>query len=99
MKTLDADAGSSAGWARDLAETVRSSDRVFALSDGTLLVLVPEDTQSLGRLQRRLAAQLRAIAGEPNLELKTSQVVYPGRHDSADLLVADALSELKSLTQ
>ncbi|MFO7652948.1 MAG: GAF domain-containing protein [Candidatus Krumholzibacteriia bacterium] len=80
--------------ARALADRVRSSDRVFTLADGTLLVLVPEDTQSVPRLQRRLTSNLREIAGDPQLPVQAAHTVYPGRHDSADMLLATTLDKL-----
>jgi len=81
-------------WARLLADKVRSSDRVFALIDSTILIMIPEDTQAMSRIQRRMMTLLREVADEPDLKLQAANTVYPGRHDSADLLLADTLASL-----
>ena len=55
------------GLARRLATKVRSSDYVACLDDGTVLMIAPEDIQSLGRMQQRERLAL-CIQYTPELE-------------------------------
>ncbi len=80
--------------AGELVRHLRSSDQVFALGRDTVLVLVPEDVQSLPRLQKRVMGVLRNLAGEPDLALVSSARTYPGAANSPGALVDSLLSAL-----
>lgn len=82
------------GLARRLGEKVRSSDHVACLDDGTVLLIAPEDVQSLGRMQQRLIAMVREIAGRDDLKVAAVHTVYPGRHDTPEQLLAETLDAL-----
>ena len=82
------------GLARRLATKVRSSDYVACLADGTVLMIAPEDIQSLGRMQQRLGALVREITGRDDLGIKAVHTIYPGRHDTPDKLLEDTLAAL-----
>ncbi len=71
---------------------LRSSDHIGCLEDGTVLVIVPEDIQSLPRLQRRISDMMRVLAGNPALEVRTSSRVYPGGGDTPDKLLQAVLA-------
>ena len=71
---------------------LRSSDHIGCLEDGTVLVIVPEDIQSLPRLQRRVGEMMRVLAGDPALEVRTAARVYPGGGDTADKLLQAVLA-------
>lgn len=71
---------------------LRSSDHIGCLEDGTVLVIVPEDIQSLPRLQRRVCEMMRVLAGDPALEVRTASRVYPGGGDTPDKLLQSVLA-------
>ena len=52
------------GLAGHLAVKVRSSDYVACLDDGTVLMIAPEDIQSLPRMQQRLVALVREAGSD-----------------------------------
>ena len=70
-----------------LGHKLRSSDKVGALDDGTIMVVVPEDIQSLGRLQTRVTRILQEHTGQPDLLVSTASRVYPGGGDSPEDLI------------
>jgi hypothetical protein len=78
-----------------LRDRVRSSDEVTWLPDGTLLVIAPEDVQAVSRLERRLVAEIRRLAGEGTPALEAGHALYPGRHDDAARLLEAVLSALQ----
>ncbi|RKZ15912.1 hypothetical protein DRQ50_06910 [bacterium] len=72
----------------ELAAKLRSSDQVGCLDDGTVVVVVPEDIQSLHRLQTRVEALLGALTGA-SMVVRSSSTVYPGpASDPGELLSA-----------
>jgi hypothetical protein len=71
---------------------LRSSDHIGCLEDGTVLVIVPEDIQSLPRLQRRISDMMRVLAGNPALEVRAASRVYPGGGDTPDKLLQAVLA-------
>ncbi len=77
-----------------LAAHLRSSDRVFAWGDDTLLVLVPEDVQSLPRLQKRLMSILKDTAPEHDLDFHSAVRTYPGSANSPTNLMESVLGAL-----
>ncbi|MBE0564825.1 MAG: hypothetical protein IH621_02635, partial [Krumholzibacteria bacterium] len=77
-----------------LAGHLRTSDAVGCLDDGTILVIVPEEVQSLARLQRRVEELLGAITGAAGPVVRSAAAVYPGPADDADGLVAAVLRAL-----
>ncbi|MDD5719392.1 MAG: GAF domain-containing protein [Candidatus Krumholzibacteria bacterium] len=80
--------------ARRLSTHLRNSDRLYPLADGVLAVLVPEDVQRLDRVQVRLQAALRDLAGDPQLAIATARVAYPAHEGTAATLLACARSRL-----
>ena len=81
-------------WPARLAGAVRSSDFVSSLADGTLVVLAPEETHSVSRLERRLAAMVRELLDDPALSLSAGRAIYPGRHDEPRAVLAAATAAL-----
>lgn len=73
---------------------LRSSDHTGCLEDGTILVIVPEDIQSLPRLLKRVAELLRQRHGDPNLKVAMASRVYPGGGDTAEKLLHSVLNAL-----
>lgn len=80
--------------AEALACELRSSDTAGCLEDGTVLILVPEDIQSLPRLRNRALAILLRLAGDEEAALKTATRVYPGGGDTANELLGSLLKSL-----
>lgn len=76
-----------------LATRLRSTDEVGCLDDGTLVVVVPEDVQSLPRLQRRVGELLQNQAGS-EASVSSGSAVYPGPAADADQLLAAATRSL-----
>ncbi len=77
-----------------LHEQVRSSDRLFMMRDGTVLLLAPEDVQSLGKLHRRIVDELRQYAGGDYCEIMAAHTVYPGPQQDPGALLQDTLDQL-----
>jgi len=73
--------------ARRVVSSLRISDRVFTLPDGSLAVMVPENVQHLDRLQDRLVADMRELAGDPDLPVEAARVAYPATKGPADALL------------
>lgn len=73
---------------------LRSSDHISCLEDGTVLVIVPEDIQSLPRLIRRVTELMRRFAEDPALEVRSASRVYPGGGDSPEKLLQTVLAAL-----
>ena len=77
-----------------LAFKLRSSDRVGALPDGTLLIIVPEDIQSLPALQKRVTGLLQGITGQPDLVVTTAARIYPGSEDTSAGLIRSVVKAM-----
>ena len=73
--------------ARRVVSSLRISDRVFTLPDGSLAVMVPENVQHLDQLQSRLVADLRDLAGDPDLPVMAARAAYPATKGPADAMV------------
>ena len=58
------------------------------------MVIVPEDIQSLPRLQRRMTEVLRSLSGIDNLIVRSASRVYPGGGDSPAQLIDSVLGAL-----
>ena len=78
----------------DISRRLRSSDHTACLEDGTIMVIVPEDIQSLPRLQKRVTAVLRSLANDEDLVVLSSSRVYPGGGDSPAQLINSVLGAL-----
>jgi GAF domain-containing protein len=78
----------------EISRRLRSSDHTACLEDGTILVIVPEDIQSLPRLQRRVTTVLRTLTENEDLSVLSSSRVYPGGGDSPAQLINSVLSAL-----
>jgi hypothetical protein len=78
----------------DLGARLRSSDSAACLEDGTIMVIVPEDIQSLPRLQKRVTELLRAASGVADLTVFSSSRVYPGGGDTPRQLIDGVLGSL-----
>lgn len=73
---------------------LRSSDHIGCLEDGTVLVIVPEDIQSLPRLIKRIAELMRRLAGTAELDVRSASRVYPGGGDTPEKLIQAVLAAL-----
>lgn len=82
------------GLVAEISRRLRSSDHTACLEDGTILVIVPEDIQSLPRLQRRVTTVLRNLTGNEDLPVLSSSRVYPGGGDSPAQLINSVLNAL-----
>jgi len=76
---------------------VRSSDFVAGLDDGSLVLLAPEEVQAIARLERRLRDILRELSGRPDLAVVVGRVLYPGRQDDPEGVLAAAVAALEPL--
>jgi len=74
---------------------LRSSDHTGCLEDGTILVVVPEDIQSMPRLVKRVADLLRQMAGDATLPIASASRVYPGGGDTPRKLIQSVLGALR----
>ncbi len=78
----------------ELTRKLRTSDRVGALEDGTILIIVPEDIQSLPRLQKRVTEILQQVTGQSDLVVTTASRVYPGSADTAASLLESVVKAM-----
>jgi hypothetical protein len=83
-----------AGLVAEIDRRLRSSDHTGCLDDGTILVIVPEDIQSLPRLQKRVTTLLREASGVADLTVFSSSRVYPGGGDTPAQLINAVLGSL-----
>lgn len=79
---------------RGLSAKLRTSDQAGVIQDGTILVTVPEEVQSLSALQTRLADLLVATSGQDDLVVQSAHRVYPGTGNNADELIEVLLNHL-----
>ena len=79
---------------KDLAKKLRTSDRVGAMADGTILIIVPEDIQSLPRLQKRVTELLQMATGQSDLVVTTAARVYPGSAGTAEELIQSVINAM-----
>lgn len=77
-----------------LADSLRTSDQAGCLSDGTILVLVPEDIQSLPMLTTRVTEILKSASGQDDILVQTASRVYPGTGKSAAELLQAVLAAM-----
>ncbi len=82
------------GLVAEISRRLRSSDHTACLEDGTIMVIVPEDIQSLPRLQKRVTAVLRSLTGNENLEVLSGSRIYPGGGDSPAHLINSTIAAL-----
>ncbi len=73
---------------------LRSSDHIGCLEDGTVLVIVPEDIQSLPRLIKRVVDLMRRLSEHPELDVRSASRVYPGGGDTPEKLLQAVLAAL-----
>lgn len=78
----------------ELAARLRTSDQAGCLPDGTILILVPEDIQSLPMLQKRVTAILKAASGQDDLLVQTASRVFPGSGNNAEELIDAVLGAI-----
>ena len=78
----------------ELTRKLRTSDRAGALEDGTILIIVPEDIQSLPRLQKRVTEILQQVTGQSDLVVTTASRVYPGSADTAASLLESVVKAM-----
>lgn len=78
----------------ELGRKLRGSDHCAALPGGIIMVVVPEDVQSIPRMQKRVTNLLAEISENPGLEMTTCSKVYPGVGDSPEDLLAAVLKSL-----
>jgi hypothetical protein len=81
-------------WVEQINMGLRSSDHTGCLEDGTILIIVPEDVQSLPRLQRRISETLKKLYQADEMTVLSASRVYPGGGDSPDKLIAAVLGAL-----
>ena len=65
------------GLVTELVGRLRSSDQVGCLDDGTVIIVVPEEIQSLHRLQNRVEGLLAGLSGVA-ARVMSGSAVYPG---------------------
>ena len=80
---------------QNLSGQLRSSDIAGCLVDGTILVMVPEDIQSLSRLRKRVLEILHSLTGKNNLKILSAIRVYPGGGNTARELLDSLLTGLQ----
>jgi len=78
----------------ELAAKLRTSDQTGCLPDGTILILVPEDIQSLPMLQKRVSGILKIASGQEDLLVQTSSRVFPGTGSNAEELIDAVLGAI-----
>ncbi len=78
----------------ELAAKLRTSDQAGCLADGTILILVPEDIQSLPMLQKRVTGILKAASGQDDLLVQTASRVFPGSGNNAEELIHAVLGAM-----
>jgi len=78
----------------EISRRLRSSDHTAFLEDGTIMVIVPEDIQSLPRLQRRVTEVLRSLSGNDDLIVLSASRVYPGGGENPSQLINSVLGAL-----
>lgn len=78
----------------EIDRRLRSSDHTGCLEDGTILVIVPEDIQSLPRLQKRVSEVLQLVVGQTDLGILSATRVYPGGGDTPEALIDSVLGAL-----
>jgi len=83
-------------WVATISEGLRSSDHTGCLEDGTILIIVPEDVQSLPRLQRRVGETLKKLNEGSELTVLSASRVYPGGGDTPEKLISAVLGALPS---
>jgi len=71
-----------------LAQKLRSSDLIGWLEDGTIVIIVPEDIQSLPQLQKRITSLLVQFTGQDDLLVQSASRVFPGGGKNAPDLIA-----------
>lgn len=79
----------------ELSRHLRSSDTVGCLEDGTVIVVVPEDIQSLSALENRVTGLLRHISGQDDLLVQAAHRVYPGTGNDAPELIETVVANLR----
>ena len=79
---------------RELACKLRTSDQAGCLPDGTIVILVPEDIQSLPMLQKRVMSILKVASGQDDLLIQTASRVYPGSGNTAQDLIDAVLGAI-----
>jgi hypothetical protein len=83
-----------AGLVSEIDRRLRSSDHTACLEDGTIMVIVPEDIQSLPRLQKRVTEVLKLVTGGLELVVASASRVYPGVGDTPEKMIAAVLGAL-----
>jgi len=78
----------------ELTAKLRTSDQAGCLPDGTILILVPEDIQSLPMLQKRVTGILKIAAGQDDLLVQTGSRVFPGTGKTAEELIDAVLQAI-----
>jgi len=78
----------------ELGRKLRGSDHCAYLPGGIILVVVPEDVQSIPRMQKRITNLLAELSEHPELETTTSSKVYPGAGDSPEDFLSAVLKTL-----
>jgi hypothetical protein len=84
-----------AGLVLEIDRRLRSSDHTACLEDGTIMVIVPEDIQSLPRLQKRVSEVLKLVTGGVELPILSASRVYPGVGDTPEKLITSVLGALR----
>lgn len=77
-----------------LTPYLRSSDTVCGYDAATILVLVPEDVQSLLKLQKRVIGILQQLIGNPELPVPSSSRPYPGGAAGPSQLLSSVIASL-----
>ncbi len=94
FRISDPDKVAPAGLVLEIDRRLRSSDHTGCLEDGTIMVIVPEDIQSLPRLQRRVSDVLKLVTGGQEIEVASASRIYPGGGDTPEKLIEAVLGAL-----
>ena len=79
---------------KEMAPYLRTSDWVFPYRGDTILVVVPEDVQSLPKLQKRVTGVISRLSGVPEKGIVSAARPYPGGASNAQELLASVLELL-----
>jgi len=92
----DATADHSIVAQRSVERLVRSSDTIHLLDDGVIVVVAPEETNSVSHLEQRVIDVMREAVGDPSAAVSHGRSLYPGPFQTPDQLLGRALHALDS---
>jgi putative methionine-R-sulfoxide reductase with GAF domain len=75
----------------ELADGLRDSDRLFLVDEKTLLIIAPEEAQSVTRLEKRCTDFLAGALNLPDDPFDIRRCVYPGRQTTPEAMLEHVL--------